>query len=276
MNTIKSISAFVLFLALTALSTSCSDDTDSVIPEPDFSVVEDEFVINAAFEDLDFLLLDVIQSSGLGLRTTRTADLCSEANVTHNTASKTIVVDFGASGCTSPNGVLRKGKITLVYTSNNFLFPGASIATTFEGYEVEGIRIDGTRTLTNAGIDLINTRVTLAVKVTNGRITWPDNSFVTYSSDQTRTVSLGSGGYEASVNGTASGTSRKNRAYTATVSKPLIIKESCVNEGNYFPSSGEIAFSYENIIMSVDYGLGECDRVVVITYPGGVKELTLD
>lgn len=276
MNTIKSISAFVLFLALTALSTSCSDDTDSVIPEPDFSVVEDEFIINAAFEDLDFLLLDVIQSSGLGLRITRTADLCTEANVTHNTANKTIVVDFGPNGCTSPNGVLRKGKITMVYTGSNFLFPGTSISTTFDGYEVDGYRIDGIRTLTNAGIDLINTRVTIAVKITNGRVTWPDNSFVTYSSDQTRTVSLGSGGYEASVIGTASGTSRKDRAYTATISKPLIIRESCVTEGNYLPSSGEIVFSYQNIAMSVDYGLGECDRKAVITFPGGVKEVILD
>ncbi len=276
MNTSKTISAFVLFLALAVLSISCDDKTDSVVPEPDFSVVEDEFVINAAFEDLDFLLLDVVQSSGLGLRTTQTTDLCSSANVTHDTANRTIVVDFGASGCTSPNGVLRKGKITMVYTGSNFLFPGTSISTTFDGYEVDGYRIDGTRTLTNAGIDLVNTRVIIAVKITNGRVTWPDNTFVTYSSDQTRTVSLGSGGYEASVIGTASGTSRKDRAYTATISEPLIIRESCVNEGNYLPSSGEIVFSYQNIAMSVDYGLGECDRVVVLTFPGGVKEITVD
>lgn len=253
---------------------SCTE-TDPIVPEPNLAVVEDEFKINSAFEDLDFLTLDVLQRSGLGLRTQSTADLCANASVTHNQNSKKITVDFG-TGCTSPNGVIRKGKILLSYTGSNFLFPGTSIITTFEGYEVNGLIIQGTRTITNAGIDLINSKVSLNVKIENGSITWPDNSKVTYNSTQNRQVTLAASGYEASVTGSATGKSRKGIDYTATVTEPLIIKEDCARTGIYIPSLGVLAFSYQGVAVSVHYGFGTCDKVVEIRYPGGAKEITLD
>jgi hypothetical protein len=195
--------------------------------------------------------------------------------VTHDESAKKITVDFG-SGCTSPNGVTRKGKVFLSYSGTNFLFPGSSIVTTFDGYEVNGLKVQGTRTITNAGIDLINSKVTLNVKIENGVITWPDNSSVTYSSNQVRQVTLGSAGYEVSATGTASGISRKGFEYTATVTESLIIKEDCARTGVYVPSSGVLSFTFLGITASVDYGSGTCDKVVVVTYPGGTKELTLD
>jgi len=266
----------ILFLGTVLLTQmSCENGEDPIAPEASLDLVEDEFTINAAYEDLDFMTLEVLQSSGLGLRTTKTADICANTVVTHDESSKKITVDFGA-GCTSPNGVVRKGKVILAYTGTNFLFPGTSIKTTFDGYEVNGLKIQGTRTITNGGIDLFNSKVTLNVKIENGVITWPDNSSVTYSSDQIRTVSLGSGGYEVSAIGTASGVSRKGFNYTATVTEPLIIKEDCARTGVFVPSSGILGFTFQGIAASVNYGTGACDKVVLITYPGGTKELTLD
>ncbi|WP_111669140.1 hypothetical protein [Algoriphagus litoralis] len=254
---------------------SCESGEDPITPEATLDLVEDEFVINAAYEDLDFLTLDVLQSSGLGLRTTATADICANTVVTHDESAKKITVDFGA-GCTSPNGVVRKGKVILAYTGTNFLFPGTSITTTFDGYEVDGLKVQGSRTITNGGIDLINSKVTLNVKIENGVITWPDNSSVTYTSNQVRQVSLGSGGYEVSITGTASGVSRMGYDYTATVTESLIINEDCARSGVFVPSSGILGFTFQGIAASVNYGTGACDKVVEVTYPGGTKELTLD
>jgi hypothetical protein len=270
LNFLKSATLVVPFLFF-----SCEDSADSIVPEPDLSIVDDEFAINAAFEDLDFLTLDVLQSSGLGLRTLAQQDICPTATVTHDTQAKKITVDFG-TGCTSPSGVTRKGKAILTYTGNNFLFPGTSIVTTFEGYEVNGLKVAGTRTMTNGGIDLIASKVTLNVKVENGKITWPDNTFVTYSSMQSRAVSLKEAGYEATVTGSASGKSREGFDYTATIKTPLLFKEECVKTGVLVPSLGIVDFSYRGILVSVNYGFGPCDKVVEITYPGGAKEITLD
>jgi hypothetical protein len=257
------------------LAAGCSEDTDPIVAEPDLSIVDDEFEINAAFEDLDFLTLDVLQSSGLGLRTQSQADLCASVKVNHDTQKKKITVDFGG-GCTSPNGNTRKGKIILSYTGTNFLFPGTSIVTTFEGYEVNGLKVAGSRTITNAGIDLLTRKVTLNVKIENGKVTWPDNKFVTYTSNQTRMVTLGTAGYEVAATGTGSGKSKEGFEYTATVKTPLIIKEDCARTGVLIPSTGVVDFSYRGIVVSVNYGPGTCDKVLEITYPGGVKEVTLD
>jgi hypothetical protein len=254
---------------------SCSDDTDPVKQELSLAVVEDEFVINAAYEDLDFLTLDVLQSSGLGFRTQSKADLCVSAEVTNDVNSKKIIIDFG-TGCTSPNGVIRKGKILLSYTGSNFLFPGTSITAAFDGYEVNGLKIKGIRTITNAGIDLLKSKVTLNVKIENGIVTWPDNSSVTFSSTQIRQVSLGASGYEATITGTASGKSREGINYTATVVEPLVIKEDCAKKGIFVPSSGIMAFAYQGVEVSADYGAGACDKIVKLIYPGGSKEITLD
>lgn len=274
----KNFSSFLSISCLGALlflQLSCGSKEDPIVPEANLDLVEDEFAINAAYEDLDFLTLEILQSSGLGLRTHSFADLCANTVVTPDEASKKITIDFG-SECTSPNGITRKGKIVLVYSGSSFLFPGSSIVTTFEGYEVNGLKIQGTRTITNAGIDLINSRVTLNVKIENGVVTWPDNSSVTYSSNQIRQVKLGESGYEVSATGTATGISRKGFEYTTTVTEPLIILEECGRTGVLVPSSGVMTFSYLGITASVHYGEGQCDKVVTITYPGGTKELTLD
>jgi hypothetical protein len=269
------IPSLAFFGLILLLQFSCSEDLDPIDAEPSLVVVEDEFVINAAYEDLDFLTLDILQRSGLGLRTHSIAAICENTVVTHDEEFKKITVDFG-TGCTTSTGVTRKGKILLAYTGSNFLFPGTSIAATFDGYEVNGLKIQGTRTITNGGIDLINSKVTLNVKIDNGVITWPDDSFVTYTSTQVRQVSLGSEGYEVAATGTASGKSREGFDYTATVTEPLIINEECARSGNYVPSTGVLSFTYQGFGVSVDYGMGVCDKVLEISYPGGSKEVTLD
>jgi hypothetical protein len=275
MQKLLSIPSLTLLSLFLLMQFSCSEDTNPTEEDLSLAVVEDEFKINAAYEDLDFLTLDVLQSSGLGLRTQSKADLCASAAVTHDMNSKKIIIDFG-SGCTSPNGVIRKGKILLSYTGSNFLFPGTSISATFDGYQVNGLKIQGIRTITNGGIDLINSKVTLNVKIENGIITWADNSSVTYSSTQVRQVSLSASGYEATVTGIATGKSREGNNYTAAVVEPLLIKEECAKKGIFIPSSGIVSFNYKGAEVSVNYGSGTCDKVVNLTFPGGSKQITLD
>ncbi|WP_332914357.1 hypothetical protein [Algoriphagus boritolerans] len=56
--------AFAMLGLFSVILFSCTDKTDPIVPEPNLGAVEDEFVINAAFEDLDYLTLDALQSSG--------------------------------------------------------------------------------------------------------------------------------------------------------------------------------------------------------------------
>jgi hypothetical protein len=262
-------------MVLPVLMFSCSDDEDPVDAEPKLEVVEEGFEVNALYEDTDQLTLEVLQSSGLGLRTQAVQDICANTVVTHDEAGKKITIDFG-TGCTSPKGVIRKGKILLTYTAPNFLFPGTAIFTTFNGYEVNGVKIEGTRTMTNGGVDLINSRITLNVKIENGKLTWPDNSTATYISTQTRVLTLGATGYKISITGTASGISREGVEYTTSVVDPLLVDQECVRTGVFVPGAGKMDFVVLGIPISADLGSGTCDKDVLVTYPGGSKTITLD
>jgi hypothetical protein len=255
----------------------CNSDTVDMVQEPDLTIINDDYQINQVFEDLDNITLIALANSGLGARLSKdvsVTEICNTAKATLNETAKKITVDFGA-GCTSSNGITRKGKIILAY-SGSLLFPASKVTATFDGYTVNDKKIDGKRTTTNTGLDLVGSSISLAVKVENGKITWPDNTFVTIKSDQIRVVRIGGVGYEASITGKAEGKSRKGIDYTTLVIDPLIVNQSCVQSGVWVPSSWKLQFQYNGIEATVDNGNGSCDKLITITYPGGSKEVTLD
>jgi hypothetical protein len=269
--------SFVLIAVLAFIGLSCSssdDDSDPAVADP--SIVLEVSEVNQKFEDLDNLTLAVLEDSGLGARksTTISGDLCASTIVTTSQEEKTIVIDFG-DGCTSPNGINRKGKIIIKY-SGALLIPGANIVTTFDGYEVNGYKIEGTRTITNTKLDIIQSKVTLSVSIEDGKVTLPEGGFVTVNSEQVREITLTNTGYEANISGTASGNSKDGNPYTASITDALKITQSCLESGVYSPVSGIIEFTYKGFSMSLDYGTGACDKDATITYPGGVKNITLD
>ena len=274
----KTLNSTILFLMIFGIILVSSCDSNDEAPVPNLAVVNEDAEVNVAFEDLDNLTLSVLSTSGLSARTNVNisgSKICEGAIITLDESAKKIKVDFG-DGCTSTNGVMRKGIVNLAYTGN-LLITGAKITTTFEDYEVNGHMIEGTRTLTNKGASLENGTITLEVTIENGKVTWPDNTFVTLVSDQERIIKLGTQGeYEASITGTASGTSREGLNYTTSVTGALVYAKSCIESGVKIPNSGILAFQYSGIEVTVDYGDGACDKMATIFYPNGSKPVTLD
>ncbi len=267
-----------LFLAFSlSLVFSCGSEDDDILPEPDLSIVEDETEINRAYEDLDYITLTAVENGGFDARIMQDiplSEICDGVVATLDENAKTLTIDFG-DGCTSSNGITRSGSVVLTYTGN-LLFPGSSVVTTFIDYKVNEILVEGTRTITNSGINLSTGSISLAVEIENGKITWPDESFATISSDQVRQVSLTGDEYQASVTGSGEGVSREGVPYDTNIVDPLIFTQSCLESGVWVPNSGVLAFRYQNTDVSVDYGLGNCDKLITINYPGGIKEITLD
>jgi hypothetical protein len=270
---------FLLIALVALIGFSCnSSDDDSDPAVADTSIVLEVSEVNQKFEDLDNLTLAVLENVGLGARKSNTisGDLCASTIVTTSQEEKTIVIDFG-DGCTSPKGVNRKGKILIKY-SGALLIPGANIVTTFDGYEVNGYKIEGTRIITNTKLDIIQSKVTLSVNIENGKVTFPEGGFVTILSEQVREITLTNSGYEANITGTAGGNGIDGSPYTASIADALKITQNCIESGVYNPISGLIEFMYKGFSMSLDYGTGECDKDATIFYPGpgGIKNITFD
>jgi len=266
-----------LFTFFIIAISSCESDVNPLPAEPDLLLVDDDYLISPAFGDLDNITLIILNTSGVGLRVNQNipaSELCSTAKVTLDKTAKSIVVDFGA-GCTSSNGINRKGKVLLSY-SDRFILAGSRVIATFDNYYVNGNKIEGKRTVTNAGLNLIEGTISLIVKIENGKIIWPDNAFVTVESDQTREVRLGGDGYKASILGNSKGKSREGIDYTSDIIEALIVTESCLESGVWVLSTDVLKFNFENNDVTVDYGAGTCDKAVTINYPGRSKDVILD
>ncbi|MDI1321697.1 MAG: hypothetical protein PSV36_03045 [Algoriphagus sp.] len=261
---------------ISILIISCESISDKVLPEPDLSLLEDEVEIYRSYEDVDNITLEVMQENGLGARVINSSQtfLCQNPDVKVDKLTKKIIIDFG-TGCTSAEGIIRKGKVLLTY-SGNLALPGSTIITSFEGYEVNGLKLEGTRILTNTGLNLATSTITMTVKVENGKITWPDNTFATLKMNQVREIKLSTQGYETSVTGTGEGKSRGDYNYSTLITTPLKLTQTCIASGIWVPNSGVLQFTYKGIKSSVDYGSGTCDKVGTVTYPGGSKDITFD
>ena len=74
--------------------------------------------------------------------------------ITHDTTSNpnVLTVDYGTSNCDCNDGKTRRGKIITTYTGA-YLAPGTVITHTTDNYYVNDIKIEGTKTVTNMGLN---------------------------------------------------------------------------------------------------------------------------
>lgn len=186
-----------------------------------------------------------------------------------------VVIDFGA-GCTGRDGRTRRGKILIVYTGR-LILPGNSATTTFEGYYLDSIKVEGTHKVTNTSTQ---DKRSFTIEVSNAQLTRPNGNYSTWNSARTITQT---GGVATlldltddvfSITGQASGTLKKgDRTYQweAAITSPLIKKLIC-----RWISQGTITISHNNTPVGVlDYGTGQCDRKATLTVNGVILEISL-
>lgn len=268
----KTIRTWSMAIATSALLTygllSCTKSKDQITPEDTETtqaneVIQDDQSAQNENDELDNMSEDLFDENGLNQR------LYAEPCVKITKETNKITFDFGTEGC-KVKGRTRKGKMIIEYTGK-YRIAGSIFTFTFDNYTVDGRKIEGTRVVTNKGNN------TYEIKATNMKITFPDGSFSTWSSTRTRIwdtkgTPLNFNDDELKIYGTADGVGRNKKAYTAVVdaAKPLIIKLSCTATDRIFlPVSGELVVTMEKKKRTINYGSGECDKVVTVTLEGG-------
>lgn len=282
----NSLLGFAL-ISLTFLS-SCLDDKFE-LSDQDSQNIENEAVTDGYFEDAEDMsaLAVAVEPESAGGRIasfgkvsgTKPADLRFTGEcvtVTLEMAEDTqpgnphgyITIDFG-DGCTDIKGNIRKGIIVVEFKGRRF-FPGSEIITTFDGYHINGVRIEGTRTVTN-----ITGSTTSAPKfeivLEDGRATWPDETFATREGSHTREWVRAANPLEDQwiVEGSATGANRNGTLYQVEITKPLVYKRECAISNRVFMAvEGTKVLTVNSNTITIDYGTGECDRIVTITING--------
>lgn len=198
-------------------------------------------------------------------------------NSTQEVPVGTIVFDFG-DGCEDIFGNVRKGKIIVNFVGRRFL-PGSVITTTFDGYSINDIALEGVRTLTNISASSEDSPM-FQVTLEDGKATWPDGNVATREHCFVRTWirALNPLNDELEVvqcddvEVAASGTNRRGRAYTMSILEPIVYKRGCPLAVSGVKEFTDVA---SGKVITVDYGDGECDRIITITVGGESRNVNV-
>jgi hypothetical protein len=200
-------------------------------------------------------------------QTTQTLS-CATVTATGNFPNKLIVIDFGTAGCTSNNGIFRKGKINVTLTDS--LRKTGSIATiTFDNYFVNTFKKEGTITWTNTSVANSATR-SWNRKVANGKITnTVNNNYWTFTSDINLTQTAGVNTPNIltddvhTLSGTQTTTNSAGSSRTLTTQTALQKKASCANV-----DQGILKVQGPNHFALIDFGNGTCDNQATVSVDG--------
>jgi hypothetical protein len=282
-------STSILMIASIAWMSSCKDEEK--ISARDTQDVTEEAVTDTYFQDMDDMAGVAVQSDAAtnggrlagGREVTGITDdrfKCSGAIVTivadpnsTTTAPKGVItVNFGTTGCPDLRGNIRTGKLFFTYNGKRFV-TGSTIVTTGENYTINGIKLEGTRTLTNLGgstAEAPKFNVTLA----GGKATFEDGTSAQRESSITMTWVRGTTVADDKLvidqSSTASGTTRGGRQYAVSLLKQLEFKRSCG-----IAVSGTKKYVIDGTKeITIDYGDGTCDKTVTITLNGITRTIT--
>lgn len=260
------------FLACTVLffSIACNKSSETVDDtETTFQLSGNQAVSESLADDANVVFFEAAVNKGLtGARVGETTNTLSCATVTvtpQNTFPKTITIDFGA-GCTSIDGISRKGKINIVLT-DSVRHNGATATMTFENYYVGGYKVEGTITWTNTSTP--NT-VSWTRSISNGKVTRVDDGYYWMHTGTTAVTQTAGGATPLnllddiySVTGNHTVTNPVGKTRTATVTEALEKKTICHNV-----TKGKLKIEGPNHFAIIDYGDGSCDNVVTVSIDG--------
>lgn len=271
------LSLAVVFLLFTTSCQQNGNENELI----DFSSPESDAIAEADFDEVDDISSNIMSyaDGNIGGKTSgnNEDDRLHCAVVTHDQEAQTITIDFG-DGCTGPNGVVRSGIIFITYTGKRFI-PGSKWTIELRNFYINNRHIEGTRTIENVS-ETINDNPKFHIVLTDGKITWPDETFATREVDRYRVWVRAANPLNDEVHilerSVASGLNRRGVKYTATVLADLIFKRICrANNTARIPVQGIKELVVGDKTFLVDFGDGRCDSIVTITSNGVTREVDL-
>ena len=261
-------------LSLPSLFFFAACEKQETEPDPElettFKLSEDQAISESINDDANVVFFEASVNAGL-YRTNGTAETtntlsCATVTVTpQNTFPKTIVIDFGG-GCTSADGITRKGKINI--TLSDYLHnPGSTAVLTFDNYYTVGFKVEGTITWTNTSTP---NGVSWTRQITNGRVIEPFGGYY-WTHEGTKNVIQTAGANTPlnllddvySVTGSHTVTNPAGKTRTVTILEALEKKTTCHNV-----TKGKMKIQGPNHFAILDFGDGTCDNIATITIDG--------
>jgi hypothetical protein len=277
MKTRKELLGLMMLAAATLfLVQSCSKEEDGgSMSDTDIALAQDDAYADALYDDVDnfvaeeLVTLDVSGYNPSGLKSTSN-EVCYSVTVDHpdlTTFPKLITIDFGV-GCSMVfNGdtITREGRIIITIT-NRWYITGAEHQITFQDFYMNGVKIEGTRTIINQGLNIRN-HLELGVTLKNGKIIFNDTAWISREAQHTREWSRQPDPLNDTIwiSGSASGTNILGEQYAREIAEPLMLVRCAEHHYRWVIAGGlvEITNSVRGNC-TIDYTGSGCDGEVVI------------
>ncbi len=260
MKIMKWLTASALVLAV--LFTACKKDEPTALLTEQITAAEDQTAANDLYEDVDDQVDEAIETRGGG-------EDCPTVTIMPADGSypRTMTIDFGIDGCTGLDGRIRKGQI-VVNLTDTLSNEGAVRTATFVDFYVDDAHLEGTRTLTNLGLDT-NGNQTFSRTVVGGKITYPNGESATWEANHSITLVEGADTHSLldnvwEITGGATGVNRNGKSFTTEITTPLVRKRIC-----RWAVEGIKILTINSKTLTIDYGDGTCDRKATVTGTNG-------
>lgn len=197
-----------------------------------------------------------------------------------------IIVNFGSTGCLGPDGRVRRGKIITDYTAR-LTVPGAVATTTFDGYYVDSLKVEGTHKVTNTSEPNANPAILRRYKaqVINGKLTKPNGNFVEWNSTKIflQVEGLATPDFPRDdafkIEGSANGMARRGNLivrWESNIIEPLLRRFTCrhIVKGKIRTVRVGLGAQSQWVAL-LDFGNGICDNQAILTINGVPRQITL-
>jgi hypothetical protein len=277
MKTSKGLFGWMMVAAVTLFSAqSCSkDDATGDISGTDITLAQDDAYADALYDEVDnFVVTELVTLDAGGYSTamlkSAVEETCYTVTVDHpdlTTFPKVITIDFGAGCSVVFNGdtITREGQIIITIT-NRWYITGAEHSITFNNFYINGVRLEGTRTLTNLGMNIRN-HFELRVVLEAGKVTFNDTAWVTRDAEHVREWSrqLNPMNDTLWITGSASGVNILGENYSRVIVEPLILIRCADAQYRWVIADGvvEITNSVRGS-STIDYSNSGCSGDVII------------
>ncbi len=267
-----------IFLAAVAATftffTACKKDTAATTYEESVSTTQELTVHQDQVQAADAEITYQADERGGGDSTCPTRTWLQPKGTYPNT----LTIDYGTTGCVGADLRVRKGKVIVNFTGGKVMtVAGATRVVTHSNHFVDDIKVEGTKTLTNNGLNASG-QPNWTRTVDNHKLTFPDGKVAMWSSTQSIVMTAG---YATPLNvlddvfaisGSSSGTNRNGKTFATVTTTPLVKNATCP----WFVSGIKTLTLNGDKTVTINYGNGTCDKKATITLPNGTtKEVTI-
>ncbi len=262
------------------------DNTTTTANETDTSIASDHNLADATYNDVNNIADQASTGTLVFYSPTYDGngkiDVASEksscATITNDTTATphVLTIDFGTTNCTCNDGKNRRGQIIVTYTGH-YRDAGSTHTITFNNYYVNDNHVEGTKTVTNNGLNTAG-NITFSISV-DGQITKTNGDVITHVASHTREWTEGSSTLVWNddvylITGSSHGTkttSSGSTNYTAEINTALKRALSC----HWFESGVITITPAGHPARIIDYGSGTCDDQAIVTINGTPHTITL-